>query len=303
MVPSLDWSMVATPPTIGEFRADSLDRPASLPAVDRGGSPPMRVQKMLMLALAGGALVAVPAPALAATHVVHPGESIQAAVDAASPGDTVFVQPGTYRQSVVIETDGITLKGGGTAGGGVSNFTTLVAPRNTASNDCALGGPAPLGGICVLGQLDDSGNPVSMVTGVKIKGFQVKGFPFGILNFGASGTQVQQNRLASNEEYGVFTNTSTGTRIVDNVALNNGEAGFYVGDSPDANAYVFRNESSGNVNGFFFRDASHGVAKANNAHGNCVGFFLLDTDSPGGVSNWDIRSNTVRNNTNSCPAE
>ena len=66
---------------------------------------------------------------------------------------------------------------------------------------------------------------------------------------------------------------------------------------------MFRNESSGNVNGFFFRDASHGLAKANNAHGNCVGFLMLDTDSPGGVSNWDIRSNTVKNNTLACPAE
>jgi hypothetical protein len=263
----------------------------------------MRLQKILVLALAGGALVAVPAPALATTHVVHPGESIQAAVDAASPGDTVFVQPGTYRQSVVIETDGITLRGGGTAGGGVSNFTTLVAPRNPTPNDCALGGPAPVGGICVLGQLDASGNPVSMVTGVRIKGFAVKGFPFGIFNFAASGTKIQQNRLTSNEEYGVFSNTSTGTRIVENVALNNGEAGFYVGDSPEANAYVFRNESAGNANGFFFRDASNGLAKANNAHGNCVGILMLDTDSPGGVSNWDIRSNNIHNNTASCPSD
>lgn len=258
----------------------------------------MRLNRTLVLSLAAGALVAGPAPAIAATHVVHPGESIQAAVDAAVPGDTVSVQPGTYHQSVVIETDGITLRGGGEG-----NFTTLVAPRNPTPNDCALGGPGPLGGICVLGQVDASGNPTSLVTGVTVRGFAVKDFTFGIFNFGASGTRIQQNRLVTNEEYGVFTNTSTGTRIVENVALNNGEAGFYVGDSPDANAYVFRNESAGNVNGFFFRDAAHGEAVANNAHGNCVGFLMLDTDSPGGVSNWFIRSNVVKNNTLSCPAE
>jgi len=258
----------------------------------------MRLYRMLVLSLATGALVAAPTTAVAATHVVHPGQSIQEAVDAASPGDTVYVKPGTYKESVVIHTDGLTLRGGGPG-----NYTTIVAPLNPTANDCGLGGPVPLAGICVLGQIDETGTPTSLVTGVRIKGFEVKGFPFGILNFGASGTQVQQNRLASNEEYGVFTNTSTGTRIVDNVALNNGEAGFYVGDSPDANAYVVRNESSGNVNGFFFRDASHGLAKANNAHGNCVGILMLDTNEPGGVSNWDIRSNTVKNNTNSCPAE
>src|SRR5262249_48789490 len=48
--------------------------------------------------------------------------------------------------------------------------------------------------------------------------------------------------------------------------------------------------------------ASNGLAKANNAHGNCVGFLMLDTGSPGGVSNWQIRSNFVHNNTSACPA-
>src|SRR3954451_23561619 len=160
----------------------------------------MRMHRTLVLSLAAGALVAGPAQALAATHVVHPGQSIQAAVDAAVSGDTVYVQPGTYRESVVVHTDGLTLRGGGPG-----NYTTLVAPRNPTANDCGLGGPVPLGGICVLGQVDASGMPTAMVAGVKVKGFEIKGFPFGILNFAASGTQVLQNRLASNQEYGVFT--------------------------------------------------------------------------------------------------
>jgi len=41
--------------------------------------------------------------ASAATHYVYPDESIQAAVDAASSGDTIFVYNGTYFENVVVD--------------------------------------------------------------------------------------------------------------------------------------------------------------------------------------------------------
>ena len=41
------------------------------------------------------ALFATAATAQAAVHRVYPGESIQAAIDAAAPGDTILVEPGT----------------------------------------------------------------------------------------------------------------------------------------------------------------------------------------------------------------
>ena len=76
-----------------------------------------------VIAVAGAALV-LASPALATVRHVHPGQSIQAAINAADPGDTIQVAAGVYHQNLTITTNNITLWG---AGGGRDG--TILRPR------------------------------------------------------------------------------------------------------------------------------------------------------------------------------
>ena len=48
---------------------------------------------------------------MAAEILVKDGESIQGAVNKAQTGDVILVYPGTYKESVYVDKDGITIRG------------------------------------------------------------------------------------------------------------------------------------------------------------------------------------------------
>src|SRR6266567_2723751 len=98
----------------------------------------VRARVVAIAVATGVAVLGFPALSGAATTIiVRPGQSIQAAVDAASPGDTVVVEPGSYAEpgvacpadpaqtcAVAITKDGIRLIGLARGGRGV----TVVNP-------------------------------------------------------------------------------------------------------------------------------------------------------------------------------
>ena len=63
--------------------------------------------------------------------------SIQAAVNAAAPGDTIFICPGTYPEQVVVTTRNLTIRG---SGGG----STILRPTTVVANTTTLTTPVPV---------------------------------------------------------------------------------------------------------------------------------------------------------------
>jgi hypothetical protein len=114
--------------------------------------------------------------------VVGPGDSIQAAVDAARPGDTILVK-GRHRENVAITTDGITLRG----------LSAVLEPAATPTQNACLDPNAPedVNGICILGDVNfQTGKVIREIRDVTVSGFTVRGFSEGIVAVGVVGSDV-----------------------------------------------------------------------------------------------------------------
>jgi hypothetical protein len=255
----------------------------------------MRVKTTAVALLLAAVAMALPAAAGAGTIRVTEGDSIQAAIDAADPGDTIKIKPGTYAENVWVNKDDITIKGSG------ADRTELVPP-GTPNPVCGAGDEeGAVNAICAA-DIDAEFNVISVIDNLKVKDLAIHGFSgAGVFLFGNDGAVITGVRAEDNEEYGIAAFSSTNGTYSWNVTARNGEAGVYVGDSPEANAEVNHNVSYDNIGfGIFLRDASNGEAEHNDLYGNCIGLLLLDTG--GNPHTWDIEHNRITKNDYACPA-
>jgi hypothetical protein len=209
-----------------------------------------------MFAMALGAVTALlgsGAPAGASGEVVAPGDSIQAAINDALPGDTVTIAPGVFHENLTITTDDITLRGAGSGRHG----TVLMPSPTPPPSPCADAPPSEVQGICVRGAMSvETGSPVQNVT---IEDLTVDGFSgSGIYAFNAQDYTVKHVRARNNHGYGIAGFFLSGVRFLHSVATDNAEPGIYIGDSHDAQAVVLGNTSihngiGGEGFGFLFR--------------------------------------------------
>jgi hypothetical protein len=231
------------------------------------------------------------------------GHSIQAAINDAPAGATVCVGPGTYHENLLIAKDGITLKGAG------PEKTTLKPPPHPAPV-CNAIEIEPIGyesfghnGICV-GDLNAKGDILRVVNDVRVTGFTIQDFSgVGIVFAGTNRVRADHNVAANNQSYGITAFVSTHGVFEYNTTYGSGDAGLYVGNSPNADFTIRYNTAFGDLWGILVRDASMGSVTDNLLHDSCSGLVFLNSGTTTGVHNWRASHNVVAHNDKLCPAE
>jgi parallel beta-helix repeat protein len=167
---------------------------------------------LTLLVASGVALATALGSAQAANKVVGPGESIQKAVNAADPGDTIVVR-GVHREDVVITKNGIKLRG---------DDAVIEAPTRAKADSPCLA-------ICVFGDVDfETGE----LTGPRVRDVSVSGFTFrgfkdkeaGVIDvYAARNTTVEGNRIKGNAAKGIVFGRSVNTTIANNHLIGSPE--------------------------------------------------------------------------------
>jgi parallel beta-helix repeat protein len=234
-----------------------------------------------VLAVAGTALFA-PAAAARSGRVIVVRTTIQAAVDAARPGDTIWVPRGVYRESVQVTTSRLTIAGGGGA----------VIDARGHDDGIRVGrgsigrGPA---GVPVC--------PPVAVRDVTVRGLTVRNAQDnGIFLIGVDRFRISGGRYVDNHEYGVFPSCSRHGRIDHTTASGANDTGIYVGN--DSNVLVEDNRATGNTSGFEVENSHAVTIRRNVATGNTAGIlaFVLPNLPMSATDHVTIAGNVVTAN-------
>jgi len=217
-----------------------------------------RILVFLLVAVLLTVMLAPAHPAQAcATLYVYPGQSIQAAVNTASPGDTIIVAAGTYNENITVNKS-LTLKG---ANAGVS----------------AGANPGTRGAESII----DGGIQIS-ASNVIINGFQINGGNVGsgdascgiyiLANYG--GHTISNNKLlgpgTSITSRGILFGYTISNTTVRNNEIYNWLSGVYV--NPSGNLLFDGNYIHGNTAGIGSDGISNFTVQNNNFTGNTEGW-------------------------------
>jgi parallel beta-helix repeat protein len=190
-------------------------------------------------------------------------KSIQAAVNAAKPGDTIFVPPGTYRETVRVLKDNITILG---------------------SEDAIIDASGFANGIHVGADIfAQAPNPVCPA--IAVKNFTLIGLTIqnassnGIFLSGVDTYTLTHGKYLNNGDYATYPSCSNNGQIDFNYAKGGGDTCIYVGN--DVEAGIIGNVATDCTVGVQVVNSDDVIIRGNNITGNSTGILaIVDPGNP-----------------------
>lgn len=183
------------------------------------------------------------------TITVHEGGSIQAAVDAASPGTVILIEPGVYDGEIEVNKADIQL-----IGKTCLAFEKVII-RNPGDEDCGI--------------MVHHGGDGFVLKNVTVQGFEENGVYLEYIeNFLLSNVTAIDNK-----EYGLYPVHSKNGVIENCSATGSSDTGIYVGQSESV--VVRDSKAFGNVNGFEVENCTNIAVLKSHAYDNVLGILVV----------------------------
>ena len=211
----------------------------------------------------------VPVPREGNRLVVSEGMRIQDAIDIAMPGDTVWVNPGTYHETLALDISDLTLIGADTDEG-----RAVLDGKNMLSD----------------GMVGSGSNLV-------IEGFEVRNYTSnGLMIDLATDITFRNLHLEDTGLYGLYPVEVVGVLIENSTVIGARDAGIYVGQSRDI--LVRNNVTHGNVTGIEIENSLDAIVENNEVYDNAGGIlvFLLPNNPSKISKGCVVRNNNVYEN-------
>ena len=191
----------------------------------------------------------VPASEGSPDFIVKNGASIQATIDAATPGSLIYIEPGIYNEAITVDKPGIKLLG---LNDGHSQGVIIQNPGDKENGITAR----------------DAGDGF-LLKNVTVKNFEEN----GVLLIRVDGFVLSHVEAIDNGEYGLFPVRSSDGLIEHCTAMGHTDAGIYVGLSSDV--IVENNKAFENVTGFEIRNSSNLIVRKNHSYDNVAGIIVM----------------------------